>query len=95
MLSGQESTVGNETALPRTPILETGNSCGISESPSTRSRTIWRRRRGTLERIVRFQNEGKIIKIYTLWMAAQLRMDLDHLRREYNSILNVRETSEG
>ena len=47
-----------------------------------------------LERIVKFQNEGKIMKIYTLSMAAQLRMDLDQLRREYNIILNVKETSE-
>jgi len=56
--------------------------------------TMWRRRRATLERIVKFQNEGKIMKIYTLSMAAQLRMDLDQLRREYNIILNVKETSE-
>jgi hypothetical protein len=37
VLSGQESTAGNETALPRTAILETCKSCAISESPTTRS----------------------------------------------------------
>jgi hypothetical protein len=53
--------------------------------------TMWRRRRADLERIVRFQNEGKIMKIYTLSMPAQLRTDLDQLRREYNIILSTRE----
>jgi len=31
------------------------------------------------------------MKIYTLSMAAQLRADLDQLRREYNIILRTRE----
>jgi hypothetical protein len=51
--------------------------------------TMWRRRRSDMERIVEFQNEGKIMKIYTLSMAHQLRADLDQLRREYNVQVNA------
>jgi hypothetical protein len=51
--------------------------------------TMWRRRRADMERIVEFQNEGKIMKIYTLSMAHQLRADLDQLRREYNIQVNA------
>jgi transposase len=47
------------------------------------------RRRADLERIVWFQNEGKIMKIYTLSTAAELESDLRQLRQEENIQLNA------
>lgn len=43
----------------------------------------WRQRKSDLRRIVQYQNEGDITRIYTYSMAAQFEADLRQLKTEY------------
>lgn len=43
----------------------------------------WKQRRSDLKKIVEYQNNGDIIRIYTYAMAASLEADLRQLKSEY------------
>ena len=44
----------------------------------------WNQRKSDLRKIVEFQNNGEIMRIYTYAMASQLEKDLRQLKAEYN-----------
>ncbi|MBL8175213.1 MAG: hypothetical protein JNK48_11115 [Bryobacterales bacterium] len=43
----------------------------------------WMRRLNDLRNLIRLQNDGKILRIYTTKMAAQFQNDLRQLKKEY------------
>jgi len=43
----------------------------------------WNQRQSDLRKIIRFQNNGDIARIYTYSMAAQFEADLRQLKNEY------------
>jgi hypothetical protein len=44
----------------------------------------WKQRRSDLKKIVEYQNEGEVTRIYTMAMAAAFEADLRQLKKEHS-----------
>lgn len=52
----------------------------------------WKQRQADLRKIVGYQNDGDIARIYTYAMGAQFEADLKQLKREYKLYSSIRPT---